>query len=76
MYTEETYKYKLNGITYVGGNVPKDVEILETMTILIAEEGYTLIRKNSGEDVGNSIWLRDGDKSRNYTEIEVITDGD
>ena len=68
MYITETYKYRKDGIVYVGGNVPEDVEILETMEILNAEEGYNLIRISDDENVGSSIWLRNGDVKENYKE--------
>jgi hypothetical protein len=71
MFITQTYKYRYNGIVYVGGNVPEGTEILETMDILNAEEGYTLIRKSDQEDVGNSIWLHDGDSQENYEEKEL-----
>lgn len=72
MYITQVYKYEKEGIIYVGGQVPDGAIILETMDILNAEEGYTLIRKSDQEDVGNSIWLHDGDTQDNYTEVEEI----
>ena len=71
MYISEVYKYKIDGIMYVGGNVPEGAEILETMTILNAEEGFELIRIADNENVGNSIWLKDGDVKENYKEVEI-----
>lgn len=68
MFITECYKYKYNGIVYVGGEVPEGAEILETMDILCAEEGYTLIRKSDFEDMGSSVWLHDGDTADNYGE--------
>lgn len=68
MFITQCYKYKLNGITYVGGNVPEGAEMIETMDILNAEEDYTLIRKSDGEDMSSSLWLRDGDFQENYHE--------
>ena len=70
MFITQTYKYKSNGIIYVGGEVPEGAEILETMDILNAEDGYTLIRKADEENVGSSVWLRNGDTQENYTELE------
>lgn len=70
MFITQTYKYKYNGIVYVGGEVPDGAEILETMDILNAEDGYTLIRKADSENVGNSVWLRNSDTQDNYAEIE------
>lgn len=74
MYITQVYKYEENGIVYVGGNPPQDATILETMDILNAEDGYILIRKSDGEDMGNSVWLHDGDVQENYTEKEDDTD--
>lgn len=73
MFITQTYKYKYNDIVYVGGNVSEGAEILETLDILNAEDGYTLIRKSDQEDIGSSIWLRAGDTQNNYEEklIEV-----
>lgn len=72
MFITQSYKYELNGIVYVSGQVPEGATILETMDILNAEEGYTLIRKSDQEDIGNSVWLHDGDTQDNYTEVEEI----
>ena len=71
MFITQTYKYKYNGIVYVGGPVPEGAEILETMDILNAEDGYTLIRKSDFEDIGSSIWLRNDDTKDNYGEKEI-----
>lgn len=70
MYLTETYKYKKDGIVYVGGEVPDGAEILETMEILNAEDGYDLIRISDNENVGSNIWLRNGDVKENYKEVE------
>ena len=70
MYISQTYKYEYNGIIYVSANVPEGATILETMDILNAEDGYDLIRISDGENMGNSVWLHDGDTMDNYTEIE------
>ena len=71
MFITQTYKYRYNNIVYVGGEVPEGAEILETMDILNAEEGYTLIRKSDFEDVGNSVWLHNGDTQENYGEKKI-----
>ena len=71
MYITQVYKYEKDGIVYVGGNVPQDATILETMDILNAESGYNLVRKSDDEEIGNSIWLKDGDSQDNYEEIEI-----
>lgn len=70
MFITQTYKYKYNDIVYVGGEVPEDAEILETMDILNAENGYDLIRITDGENMGSSVWLRNGDTQENYIEKE------
>lgn len=72
MYITQTYKYEYNKIVYVSANVPEGAEILETMNILNADDGYDLVR--DGESVGNSVWLRDGDSEDNYEEVEVNND--
>ena len=71
MFITQTYKYKYNGIVYVGGEVPEGAEILETMDILNAENGYDLIRIADGENMGSSVWLRNGDTQDNYGEKEI-----
>ena len=68
----KSYKYELNGIVYVSANLPEDAEVLETMDILNADEGYELVR--DGKSVGNSVWLKDGDAQENYEEREVADD--
>lgn len=71
MYITQIYKYEENGIVYIGANPSQDAEILETMDILNAEEGYNLVRKSDNENVGVNIWLKDGDIEDNYTEIVI-----
>ena len=72
MYITETYKYRKDGIVYVGGNVPEGAEILETMEILNAEDGYDLIRISNNENVGANIWLKNGDVKENYKETQSV----
>lgn len=72
MFITQCYEYKYKGIVYVGGQVPEDAEILETMDILNAEEGYELVRKSDGENVGNSVWLHNGDVQENYREEKSV----
>ena len=74
MFITQVYKYKKDGIIYVGGNVPEGAEIIETMNILNAEEGYDLIRISTDENVGSNIWLKDGDKKENYIEVKAEDD--
>ena len=69
MYITQSYKYEYNGIIYVSDNLPEGASVLETMNILNAKDNYTLIRKFDGEDVGNSVWLHNGDVQENYNEI-------
>ena len=70
MFITQVYKYEKDGIVYVGGDVPEDATILETMNILNAEQGYDLIRKSDDENMGSSVWLKDGDSEDNYREEE------
>lgn len=70
MFITQCYKYELNGIVYVGGNLPAGAEIIENMDILNAEEGYELIRKSDKEKFDNSLWLHNNDTQDNYEEIE------
>lgn len=71
MFITKTHKYKKDGIVIVGGDIPDGSELLETLTILNAEEGYELIRISDGEKVSSCIWLKDGDVRENYTEIKI-----
>jgi len=71
MFITQCYKYEKDRIVYVGGNVPDGATILETMDILNAEAGFELVRKSDGENVGNSVWLRNGDVQDNYEEVEA-----
>ena len=70
MHHTECYKYEKDGVIRVGANVPEGATILETMDILNAEEGYALIRISDKENVGSSVWLKDGDVEENYKEVE------
>ena len=70
MFITQCYKYELNGIIYVGGNLPEGAEIIENMDILNAEEGYELVHKSNKENFGNSLWLHNGDTQDNYEEIK------
>lgn len=71
MFITQCYKYKYNGIVYVGGDVTEGATILETMDILNAEDGFELIRISDEENMGNSVWLHDGDVADNYNEVEA-----
>ncbi len=70
MHHTECYKYEKDGVVRVGANVPEGATILETMDILNAEEGYALIRISDKENLGSSVWLKDGDVEENYKEVE------
>ena len=70
MFITQVYKYKKDGIVYVSGNMPEGAEILETMDILNADDGFNLIRKSDNENVGNSVWLHDGDTEDKYNKME------
>ena len=74
MYHTECYKYEKDGTIYVSGKLPEGATVLETMDILNADEGYELQRISDKENVGSSIWLKDGDSQDNYWEIEVEQD--
>ena len=76
MFITEVYKYEKEGIVYVGGNVPEDATILETMDILNAEEGFDLIRIADNENMGSSVWLKDGDVQENYREEQQESKGE
>lgn len=72
MFITQVYKYELDGVVYVGAlEVPEGAKFLETMNILNAEEGFEFVRKSDEENVGNSVWLQDGDNQDNYTEVKV-----
>jgi len=71
MYITNMYKYEKDGTVYVGGDVPEGAEILETMDILNAEDGYDLIRIADNENVGANVWLKDGDTQENYKEEHI-----
>ena len=66
----EYYKYEKDGVIGVSTEVPEGADILETMDILTAEDGYELVRISNNENVGPSIWLHDGDVQENYKEVE------
>lgn len=72
MFITQCYKYEKDGIVYVGSEVPEGATILETMDILNADKGLKLERKSDGENVGTSVWLRNGDSQDNYTEVEAL----
>ncbi len=76
MYINQIYKYQKDNIVYVSANVPEGAEILETMDILNAKDGFNLIRKSDNENVGINIWLKDGDVQENYEEKEKEDDSD
>ena len=75
MFISNMYKYEKDGVIYVAGEVPEGGEILETMEILNAKEGFDLIRISDNENVGANIWLRDGDVKKNYKEVERKNEG-
>lgn len=72
MYITQYYKYEKDEIVYVGGDVPEGATILETMDILVSEEGFDLIRISDNENMGSSVWLKDGDVQEDYIEIEDV----
>ena len=68
MYITNSYKYRKDGFDYVGGIVPEDAEVLETLDILNAEEDMDLVRISDGEIIGSSLWLHNEDTQDNYKE--------
>lgn len=70
MYIVEMYKYEKEGIVYVAGVLPEGATLIETMDILTASSGYDLVRISDNENIGTSIWLRNGDVEENYREEE------
>lgn len=70
MYMSKLYKYEKDGVVGVG-LLPEGSTVIEEMDILNADEGFELIRKSDGENVGSSVWLKDGDTQDNYSEVEV-----
>lgn len=68
MYISEMYKYEKDGTVYVSVNVPEGATILDTMTILNAENGNDLIRISDNENMGANLWLKNGDSQENYKE--------
>lgn len=71
MFISKCYKFIENRIVYVGSNVPEGAEILTIMDILNAESGFELVRNSDGENIGNSVWLKDDDNEKNYTEVKI-----
>ena len=72
MFITQVYKYEKDGIVYVGSEVPEGAEILEAMDILNVEEDFDLIRISDEENIGNSVWLHDGDVQENYKEEKSV----
>jgi hypothetical protein len=70
MRINQMYKYKKNGVVFVGKELPAEAEVLETMNILNADKGKYLVRISDDENVGSSIWLKNGDVKENYKEVE------
>lgn len=70
MFITKIYKYKKDGIIYIGGKVPTDSEVIEIMDILNSEQGKDLIRISDNENIGCNLWLKNGDVQENYKEEE------
>jgi hypothetical protein len=69
MFMTTTYKGLKDGVIgYYCGFKPNNIEIIEEMPILNAEEGFELVRISNGENVGSSVWLHNGDVQENYRE--------
>ena len=72
MFITTTYKGLKDGVIgYYCGFKPDDIEIIEEMPILNAEEGFDLIRISNNENMGNSVWLHNDDIQENYREVEA-----
>ena len=67
----QIYKYKRNNIVFVGADLQKGDEVLETLDILNAEEGNELFLKSTNENIGTSVWLKENDSIDNYYEQHV-----
>lgn len=64
------FKYEKDNVIGVSMNVPEGATILETMDILYADNNKDLVRISDDENVGLSIWLKNGDVKENYKEVE------
>lgn len=69
MYINKTYKYKYNGVVYVGEELPEGSKIMETMDILFAGEGKILRNKINGIET-QSVWLKIGESQEDWEEID------
>lgn len=70
MYMVQYFKYEKDNVIGVSMNVPEGATILETMDILYADNNKDLVRISDDENVGSSIWLKNGDVKENYKEVE------
>lgn len=70
MYITQMYKYKKDNTIYIRGQLPEDAILLETMNILMADDGYELENISTGERTA-SLWLKDGDTQDNYKEVPI-----
>lgn len=70
MYIVQYFKYEKDNVIGVSMNVPEGATILETMDILYADNDKDLVRVSDDENVGSSIWLKNGDVKENYKEVE------
>lgn len=69
MKIKTTYVGNLNGINgFWCGFLPEGVNVSEKRQVLFSEDGYDLIRIADDENIGSSIWLKDGDVMENYRE--------
>ena len=66
-----TYIGTLNGIKGMWcGFKPNGAIITEERSVLYSEENFDLIRIADEENMGSSVWLKDGDVQENYREEE------
>lgn len=66
----QTFKYEKDGKVGVGNKVPEGATVTETMNILQADKDKVLVRKQDGEVIGFSFWLREEDAQENYEEVD------
>lgn len=66
-----TYVGTLNGVNGIWcGFKPKGIIIIEKRNVLYADDDKCLVRISDGENVGQSVWLYNGDVKENYKEVE------
>lgn len=72
MQVKNSYYIKRNGVyIWLNAGIPMQDgdELIEVRPMLIADEGKTLWK--DGEEVGQCVWLRNGDVKENYEERDI-----